>query len=89
MERLVNEIQSKTKRPLVIIIQGDHGYRFFEKDKKQWEFPNFNAFYFSNGDYRFLNDSLTNVNTFTVVANTFFGQTTMLEDGKTYFLQYK
>jgi len=89
MMDLVEKILSSPKRPVAIIIQGDHGYRFFDKDKKQWEFPNFNAFYFSNGDYRLLHDSLTNVNTFRVVANTFFGQQYPMLKGHTWFLQYK
>jgi hypothetical protein len=89
ISRLTGVIQSVLKRPLVIIVQGDHGYRFFDTSKRQWEFPNFNAFYFSNGDYRLLHDSISNVNTFRVVANTFFKQQYPLLQGNRYFLQYK
>lgn len=89
MTNLVDSILGSSKRPLVIIIQGDHGFRFHDRDKNQWEFPNFNAFYFSNGNYQWLHDSLTSVNTFRVVANTFFGQQYPLLPAKTHFLQYK
>jgi hypothetical protein len=76
-------------RPLVIILQGDHGYRFNDVTKKELEFENLNAFYFSNGDYSRLYDSISNVNTFRVVFNTFFKQEYPLLKDRSFFLNYK
>jgi hypothetical protein len=89
MKNYVNAILAGNKRPCVIIIQGDHGFRFSEVDRKQQEFPNFNAMYFSNGDYRLLNDSLTNVNTFRILCNTFFRQNFSMLPDSSYSLQYR
>jgi hypothetical protein len=89
MTNLVDNIFQSQKRPFVIIIQGDHGYRFFDREKKMLEFPNFNAIYFYNRDYRLVHDSLTNVNTFPVIFNTFFGQQLPMRQDHQYFLYYK
>ncbi len=77
------------KRPLVIIIQGDHGYRFYDDRRKKDEFPNFFAVYFSNKDYRQVPDTLSNVNLFRAVMNTYFNQQIPFETNKHFFLQYK
>ena len=86
MTSLVNDILANSKKPVAIIIQGDHGYRFFDTTNKHWEFPNFNAFYFSNRDYRWLADSTSSVNTFRIIDNTFFGQKLPMLEGRTHFL---
>ena len=78
-----------SKKPLVIIIQGDHGYRFYDDTKKQDEFPNFFAVYFSSKDYRQVPDTLSNVNLFRAVMNTYFNQQIPFETNKHFFLQYK
>lgn len=89
MVQLVDAIFQSEKRPFIIIVQGDHGYRFFNMQKNMLEFPNFNAFYFYNGDYRMLHDSLTNINTFPVIFNTFFRQQLPIREDHHYFLKYK
>lgn len=71
---IVDSIFSNAKRPFVIIIQGDHGYRNYPPEKLSLEFENFNAIYFPGKDYRLLNDSMTSVNTFRMVVNQFFRQ---------------
>lgn len=89
MQELVEDIFAHTKRPVVIIIQGDHGIRFPEKQDKDLQFPNLNAMYFYNQDYRQLKDTMTNINTFRVVLNTFFGKHFPMLRDTSYFLKYK
>lgn len=71
---IATTILQHSKRPLVIIFQGDHGYRFYDDNKKADEFPNFCAVYFSNRDYSHVPYSLSNVNLFKAVMNTWFNQ---------------
>jgi len=66
---LIDSIFNNSKRPFVIIIQGDHGYRNYEPGKKNLEFENLSAFYFSNQNYSQLYDSITSVNAFRVALN--------------------
>ncbi len=66
---LVDSIFNNSKRPFVIIMHGDHGYRNYEPAKKNLEFENLSAFYFSNQNYSQLYDSITSVNGFRVVLN--------------------
>jgi hypothetical protein len=76
---VIDRIQKNAARPVVIIVQGDHGHdTFFE-----WDTPTpsgvrlrssiLNAIYFPTGDYGKLYPSITSVNTFRVVFNQFFG----------------
>ncbi|MBI1342288.1 MAG: sulfatase-like hydrolase/transferase [Terrimonas sp.] len=87
--RLMDSILKHTQRPLVIIIQGDHGFTYENDPEKKREkyFPNMNAFYFSNRDYHLLNDSLTSVNTFRVVLNTWFKKELPILQNEFYFLK--
>jgi hypothetical protein len=89
MRRVLDSIFAHASRPLVVIVQGDHGYRYSDLQQQEKEFPNLNAFYFYNRDYRFLNDTLSNVNTFRIVFNTFFNQHYTLLPNQHYFLNYK
>lgn len=89
MEKMVDTILANTKREIVIIIQGDHGYRFFNEADNAKEFPNFNAVYFQDKGYSMLNDSLTNVNTFRIVLNKYLRKDYPLLDNKTYFLKFR
>jgi len=72
---------------LATIIQGDHGYRFYDDRRKNDEFPNFFAVYFSNKDYRHVPDTLSNVNVFKAVLNTYFRQQIPFESNKHFFLR--
>jgi hypothetical protein len=63
----------KAGRPRVIIIQGDHGYRFYTDAKLDAAFENLNAYYFSDGDYSRLYNGISPVNAFRVVLNKYFG----------------
>ena len=63
----------KAGRPRVVIIQGDHGYRFYTDAKLDAAFENLNAYYFSDGDYSLLYNGISPVNAFRVVLNKYFG----------------
>lgn len=69
-------LQSQAKRPRIIIVASDHGYRNFNsKDNlsRDVEFKNLEAFYFPGGDYSRLHDSISSVNTFRVIVDQYFG----------------
>jgi len=87
--QLVDSILANRKRPLAIIIQGDHGYRFFDAHKNDKEFPNLSAVYFSSGNYKGLTDSMTNVQTFRFLLNNWFGKEYPYLEDHFYFLHYK
>jgi sulfatase-like protein len=74
MLRLVERIQERSHGHALIIIQGDHGYRFLEGPQKMDEqFDIFSAYYFPNKDYSLLNDSSCSVNAFRILFDSQFG----------------
>ncbi len=62
------------QRPLVLIIEGDHGNRYaaWGITIREKHFMNLNAYYFSDRDYSMLYDSISPVNSFRVVLNKYF-----------------
>jgi len=88
IDSITDAILRHRQRPLVIIIQGDHGYRFLDIQKCNDEFPNFCAIFFSNGNYNQVPDTLSNVNVFKAVLNTFFHQKISFDKNQHFFLQY-
>jgi hypothetical protein len=62
------------QRPLVLIIEGDHGNSYAEwgLDIREKYFMNLNAYYFSDKDYSGLYESISPVNSFRVVLNKYF-----------------
>ena len=75
----IDQILANTSKPVVIILQSDHGDEFFI----DWDAPSaegvstrsaiLNAVYFSDGDYETLYPTITPVNTYRVVLNHWFG----------------
>jgi hypothetical protein len=65
---------TKRTRPLVLIIEGDHGNRYAEWGLpiREKQFMNLNTYYFSDKDYSMLYDSISPVNSFRVVLNKYF-----------------
>lgn len=70
--KIVEAIQS-SKTPSVIIVQGDHGSRFFERVKgDQEKYTIFSSCFFPDKDYSLLNDSISPVNSFKVLFGKYF-----------------
>lgn len=85
IEDLISYIKINNKKNTVIIIEGDHGYRYLKENTVLNSFRNLNAFYFPDGDYKTLYDSLTPVNTFRIVLNKYFNtQLPLLKDSSIY-----
>jgi len=73
--KLVSATNRSFERPRVVIIEGDHGFRALnlsESSIREKEFMNLNAYFFSDGDYHLLYDSISPVNSFRVVLNKYF-----------------
>jgi hypothetical protein len=75
----IDSIIANSERPLVIVIQGDHG----DEKYLNWDEPDaqgvhvrtaiLNAIYFSDGDYEMLYPTMSPVNTFRIILNKWFG----------------
>ena len=67
-------INTKRHRPLVLILEGDHGNRYGEKSRaiREKQFMNLNTYYFSDREYSLLYDSISPINSFRVVLNKYF-----------------
>lgn len=87
IKQIIDSIFEFAERPTIIILQGDHGITFKEPVHMPDKFSNLNAIFFPNKDYRLLTDSVTSVNTFRIVLNTFFDQDLPLLPGKYYHLR--
>jgi hypothetical protein len=82
---VVDAIFAHAKKPFLIILQGDHGYRSYPPEKLDLEFENFSAYYFPGAQYEMLKDSMTSVNTFRIVLDQFFHQQLpLLKDSSVY-----
>jgi hypothetical protein len=90
----IDQIQQSSGKPLVIILQADHGDDFM----LDWDHPSsqgvavrssiLNAIYFSDRSYEDLYSSMTPVNTFRLVFNHWFGARYPLLQDKTFFHEH-
>jgi hypothetical protein len=71
---LADNLLSSTNGKAIIIIQSDHGLNDIPGSKKNDAFRNYTAIYFPDRDYRLLPDTMSNVNTFRIIFNKYFGQ---------------
>jgi len=79
---VVRAVIAKSKNPPIIIIQGDHGL------DTEIRMANLIAYYFPNGGARVLYPTITPVNTFRLVFNTYFGQSLPLLPDVSYYSPY-
>jgi hypothetical protein len=79
----VQAIINQSKIPPVIIIQGDHGLDTEVRN------ANLIAYYFPNGGTKVLYSTITPVNSFRLVLDTYFGQNLPLLPDVSYFSTYE
>lgn len=97
MQKIVDNILKKSKNPPVIILQSDEGpfpmnvdipknqgWGSAETTSLKEKFPILNAYYFPGGKTEALYDTITPVNSFKVLFNTYFGTDYELLPDKNY-----
>lgn len=73
--QLVDQILTTSPAPPIIVVLGDHGFQWRgENFDPRNDFINLNAIYFPNKDYGRFYDSISNVNEFRVLFNSYFDQ---------------
>lgn len=73
IDSIVHAANQPFARPRVVIVEGDHGYReIAPATPRNMHFMNLNAWYFSDGQYGSLYDSISPVNSFRVIMNKYF-----------------
>jgi len=91
---LVDKILANPSRPAIIILQGDHGPMCVGRSDKgsqevleKQRLSILNAYYLPKGGNKFLYDSITPVNTFRLIFNTYFGTNFELLEDKGYLTE--
>lgn len=74
ISQLLTRVLTQTNGQAVIIILSDHGINDLPGSRKEDAFSNYSAFYFPDGNYHQLYTGMSNVNTFRVLFNKYFGQ---------------
>lgn len=88
---LVDRILSIDKRPAIILLQADHGDRWMvdfknpERSDLETPFCIFNSYYFPEGDYSRLYETISPVNSFRVLFNQFFDGDYALHGDDSYY----
>ena len=85
--KLTDSILSVSASPTVIILAGDHGFRYYgKKEDRKYCFENLTAVLLPTGNYRQFYDSMSLVNLFPVIFNAEFGQEIPLKKDSTIYL---
>ncbi len=82
---ILDHIMTVSGGQSVIIIQSDHAIADMDWSRKQDAFRNYSAFYFPDKDYSALYPGMSNVNTFRVILNKYFGQRLPLLTDKSFY----
>jgi hypothetical protein len=92
LKELITKIIHESKRPAIIILQGDHGtaselrnHQGFENNDFKERFSIMNAYYFPDQDYSMLYPEISPVNSFKVVMNKYFDRDMKLEEDKAFY----
>jgi hypothetical protein len=91
----VDKIISKSSRPTIIILQGDHGpgsmldwENLYNSNVKE-RLSILNAYYLPEGGPQEIYDDITPVNTFRIIFNHYFGADLELLEDKCYFSSWR
>ena len=74
LDELITGLQLKYDNKAIIILQSDHGLDDIPGSHWKDAFRNYTAYFFPDKDYTSLRDNLSNVNTFRILFNKYFGQ---------------
>jgi len=91
LEQVVDGILTDRERPVIIVIQADHGPASLmhplslEETEVRERMPILNAYYFSDGDYSDLYEDISPVNSFRLILNQYLGTELALLPDKHYF----